>query len=222
VLVDTGGGKGHPGYGKTFSSNTPVKPDLGRLMDGLAVEGIAPESIDIVILSHAHVDHVSGAADSSGKPAFPNARYIMARGEWEGFLSQQLPDNDDEWDGWVGSIRFAQKACIAIEDRIELVDPEVEIVPGVCLVPTPGHTANHCSIEFVSGSERLVCPMDTLGHPIHAEHPTWNSEGEQSLASRRQILKRAESGAWVHVFHFPFPGVGRMIPDGDGWRWQAM
>lgn len=121
VLVDTGGGKGHPGYGMTFSSNIPVKPDLGRLMDGLAQEGIAPESIDSVILSHAHVDHVSGVANSAGKPAFPNARYIMARGEWEEFISQQIPDQDDDW---------------------------------------------------------------------------------------------------VHVFHFPFPGLGHMIPDGDGWRYE--
>jgi glyoxylase-like metal-dependent hydrolase (beta-lactamase superfamily II) len=90
------------------------------------------------------------------------------------------------------------------------------------MIPTPGHTANHCSIEFVSGNDRLICPMDTLGHPVHAEHLAWNPEGEQSLASRRQILKKAESAALTHVFHFPFPGLGRMIPEKDGRRWQAL
>ena len=222
VLLDTGGGKDHPAYGKGLPDVMPMQAKLGRLMDGLEVEGIAPETIDTVILSHAHVDHVSGVANGGGNPAFPNARYIMARGEWEGFLAQQIPANDDDWDGWAGAIRFAQKACMAIQNRLELVDPEVEILPGVCMIPTPGHTADHCSLEFVSGNERLICPMDTLGHPIHSEHPHWNPEGEQSLASRREILKRAESADLVHVFHFPFPGLGHMIPDGDGWHWQAL
>ena len=222
VLLDTGGGRGHPAYGKNSPDTAPCQAKLGNLMDGLKAEGIAAESIDTVVLSHQHVDHVSGVADNMGKPAFPNARYFMARPEWEEFISLQIPDNDTEWDGWAGAIRFGQKVCVAIQDRLELVDPEVEILPGVCMIPTPGHTANHCSIEFVSGNTRLVCPMDTLGHPIHAEHLTWNPEGEQSLASRREILKRAESADLVHVFHFPFPGLGHMIPDGDGWHWQAL
>lgn len=225
ILLDTGGGKDHPAYGKGLPDAMPMQAILGGLMEGLEAEGIPPETIDTVILSHAHGDHVSGVADGAGKPAFPNARHIMARGEWEGFISQQIPDDDNDWDGWAGVSRFAQKACVAIQDRVELVDlavSEVEILPGVYMIPTRGHTANHCSFEFISGDARLVCPMDTLGHPIHSEHPTWNSEGEQSLASRWQILKRAESATLTHVFHFPFPGVGSMIPDGEGWRWQAL
>jgi glyoxylase-like metal-dependent hydrolase (beta-lactamase superfamily II) len=225
VLLDAGGGKGHPAYGKNSPDTAPCQAKLGNLMDGLKAEGIPAESIDTVILSHHHTDHVSGVADSTGKPAFPNARYFMARGEWDEFISLQIPDDDNDWDGWAGSVRFAQKKCLAIQDRIELIDlaeSEVEILPGVYMIPTRGHTANHCSFEFVSGTARLVCPMDTLGHPIHAEHLTWNPEGEHSLASRRQILKRAESATLTHVFHFPFPGVGSIIPAGEGWRWQAL
>jgi glyoxylase-like metal-dependent hydrolase (beta-lactamase superfamily II) len=223
VLLDTGGGVDHPAYGKGLPDAMPMQAQLGRLMEGLETEGIAPETIDTVILSHAHGDHVSGSADREGKPAFPNARYIMVRDEWNEFISLNVPENDDDWNGWVGTIRFAQKACVAIQDRMDLVDlaeAEMEILPGVCMIPTPGHTANHCSFEFVSGSERLVCPMDTLGHPIHSEHPTWNPEGEQSLASRLKILKRAERSTLTHIYHFPFPGVGSMIPDAEGWRWQ--
>jgi glyoxylase-like metal-dependent hydrolase (beta-lactamase superfamily II) len=222
VLLDTGGGKDHGPYGRGLPDAAPMQPKLGGLMEGLEAEGIAPETIDTVILSHMHGDHVGGNADAAGKPFFPNARYVMARGEWNDMASIQFPDDDNEWNGWVPQVRFLQKKCLAIQDQVELVDPEVEIVPGVCMIRTPGHTANHCSLEFVYGNERLVCPMDTLGHPIHAEHPTWNPEGEQSLASRRQILRRAESATLVHVFHFPFPGVGSMIPDEEGWRWQAL
>ena len=221
VLVDTGGGKGHPSYGKNSPDTAPCLAKLGNLMDGLKAEGIPAESIDSVVLSHQHTDHVSGVADNTGKPAFPNARYFMSRGEWEELISLQIPEDDNEWDRWAGAVRFAHKACVAIQDRIQLVDPEAEIIPGVCMIPTRGHTANHCSIEFVSGNDRLICPMDTLGHPIHSEHPSWNPEGEQSLASRRQILKKAESATLTHVFHFPFPGLGHMIPDEDGWRWHA-
>lgn len=220
VLLDTGGGKDHGPYGRSIPGTAPIQPALGGLMAGLKAEGIDPESIDTVILSHMHGDHVGGAADAAGKPFFPNARYVMARGEWNDMASIRIPDDDDEWDGWVPQVRFLQRKCLAVQDRVDLVEPEVEIVPGICIFPTPGHTGYHCSIEFASGSERLVCPMDTLGHPIHAEHPDWNAEGEQSLASRLRILKRAEAATLVHGYHYPFPGIGTMHADGETWRWR--
>lgn len=222
VLLETGGGTEYHPYGQVHPDFPPVQPKLGGLLAGLAAEGISPDSIDTVILSHAHGDHISGSADSMGKPVFPNARYVMARGEWEGFITEQIPDDDNEWNGWAASMRYAQKQCKALQDRMVLPDPETEVVPGVCLIPTPGHSVAHCSVEFQSGTARLVCPVDTLGHPIAIEYPDWGPTAEHELESRRRILNRAGSTALVHVFHHPFPGLGHLVPNRDGWLWRAI
>jgi glyoxylase-like metal-dependent hydrolase (beta-lactamase superfamily II) len=219
VLLETGGGAGHPPYGCYLPDTPRLQANLGRLMAGLDAEGITPDSIDVIILSHAHTDHISGNADDLGKPFFRNADYFMPRGEWEGFTSLLIPDDDEAWNSWAGVNRFAQQQCLAIQDRIHLVDPEAEIIPGVRLIATPGHTPHHCSIEFKAGGERLVCPIDTTWI-IAIEHPEWVTEDIRE--SQRQILARAGSSAMVHGFHFPFPGLGCLIPDGDGWRWQAI
>jgi glyoxylase-like metal-dependent hydrolase (beta-lactamase superfamily II) len=225
ILLETGGGRNHPPYGKVHPDYPPVQPDLGTLMDGLAAENIAPESIDTIILSHLHVDHCAGNVDGSGKPLFPNARYCIARGEWEFFMAQEVPEDDHEWEGWAASIRFAQAQCRAIADRVELVDSETEVLPEVRMIPTPGHSVAHCAVEFVSGNERLVCPVDNLAHPLNGERPEWSEQlNEEELPSRQRILKRAE-GALVHVFHFAFPGLGRYLPDPTGdnwWCWQPI
>lgn len=220
VLLETGGGKGHPPYGVYVPGTPRLSAGLGNLIDGLDAEGITPESIDMIILSHAHGDHISGNVDRSGKPLFPNARYFMARGEWEDFTSLSIPDDDEEWDGWAGSVRFAQEQCLAIQDRIQLVEPDAEVVPGVHMILTPGHSVAHCSVEFASGNERLVCTADTTWL-IAVEHPEWGPNSEQELDSRLRIHARASKATLVHGYHFPFPGLGRLIPNGDGWRWQA-
>src|SRR5574341_1531401 len=93
VLLDTGGGKDHGTYGSALPGASPIQPKLGGLMEGLEATGIAPETIDTVVLSHMHGDHVGGNADAAGKPFFPNARYVMARGEWNDMASIQIPDD---------------------------------------------------------------------------------------------------------------------------------
>lgn len=219
VLVDPGGGKDVPELGR-LADGLPVVPQLGALMTGLEREHIEPDSIDLVIISHAHIDHVGGSADSNGNPMFPNARYVFARGEWNEVTSKQIPDADHEWDGWVPANRYEQERCMAVRHRVELVDPEVEIVPGVRIIPTPGETPHHIAVEFFSGSERLICVGDALTTPIDVDHPEWIPESH--LASNREILRRAGSTALVHGFHFPFPGLGRISADGDGWRWHEL
>ena len=77
--------------------------------------------------------------------------------------------------------------CLAVGNRVELVDPEVEIVPGVSIIPTPGETPYHISVEFFSGSERLICVCDALHMPIDVDHP--DGIPETYVASNREILK---------------------------------
>lgn len=220
ILFDTGGGRGHPSYGVFMPG--PLQPDvnLGNLLTGLLDEGIDPASIDTVIFSHAHPEHVSGNTDIDGRLLYPNARFVWAKAEWQSIATQTIPNEDAEWDGWAGAARFARSQSLAIQDRTILVEPEVEIVPGVRLIPTPGDTPHHLCVEFSSGDQRLICLADTMHTPVEIRYPEWGVGGELAVQSRRQILERAGPNALLHGFHFPFPGLGRVYADSQGWNWR--
>jgi glyoxylase-like metal-dependent hydrolase (beta-lactamase superfamily II) len=211
ILVDTGSGKA-------------FRSELGWLVEGLAAEGIPPESIDVVILSHGHWDHVGGNTNSAGQSAFQNARFFIARGEWEQWTDAAPIASASDAD-YINMLTFMRNSLLAIQPQVTLVEPECEIVPGVCLIPAPGHTRNHCAVEFASGTTRLLCVLDTMNHPLHIEHPEWSPQWdvlpEQSTSTRQALCARA-NGALVHSYHFPFPGLGYILPDGQHWRWQPI
>jgi glyoxylase-like metal-dependent hydrolase (beta-lactamase superfamily II) len=214
VLVDTGAGG--------------MAPTTGNLIPNLQAEGIAPDDIDTVILTHGHPDHIGGAIDGEGRPAFPNARYVMWRDEWEFWTSE--PDLT-EWQMIEqfkqGILACALSSLPPIQSQLDLVDAEEEIVPGIRAVSTPGHTPGHMALSIFSNDEQLLYASDTMIHPIHLEQIDWFSAfdlaPEQALASKQRFLERAAAEkALVHSFHFPFPGLGYVVQKENAWRWQPM
>ena len=214
VLVDTGAGS--------------LAPTTGKLMSNLQAEKISPEQIETVILTHGHPDHIGGNITEVGKPAFPNARYVIWKDEWYFWTSEPNLStlNADEHLKQI-IVEFARKNLPPIESQLDLIEHEREIMPGIRVVATPGHTPGHMAVEISSGKEKLLCISDTPIHPINLEQPDWYAavdlNPEQIETTKRALFDRAATEkALVYAFHFPFPGLGRILPKGDAWKWQPI
>ncbi len=212
ILVDSGGGSVYHSV-------------LGKVVPGLAAAGYQPGDVDAIVLTHGHLDHVCGGIDKDGALVFPNARQIMARGEWEYWTEET--DATAMGARFVDDVQFTQDCLRAMWSQMQLIEPGDDIAPGVRAIPTPGHTRDHISLAVASGAGRLICVADTMDLPIHIEqttwHPDWDEEPQEGLRSRRMLLRRAVAeNALIHAFHFPFPGVGYVREDGDGWRFEAL
>jgi glyoxylase-like metal-dependent hydrolase (beta-lactamase superfamily II) len=217
ILLDTGAG--------------PLGPHTGRLPRLMQSAGIAPESVNAVILSHGHPDHIAGALDANS-PRFPNARYIIGALEWEFWRDDitltKCARNQmyglGHFDVVIGE--FAAKCLPPLADRLELVHSDTEVSTGVCAVLTPGHTPGHIAVLLASGNEQCLYTGDALVLPIQAEIPEWNLpfdlSGERAVATRRSLLDRAATDRMlVFAYHCPFPGLGHIERAASTWRWVS-
>ena len=138
--------------------------DRSRALDhALADAGIAPEDIDIVLASHLHFDHAGGftVRDGSGRvrPRFPKARYLVRRGEWTDATHPHLRSRAS----------YLADHFVPLEDAgvLEFIDEDLEVMPGVRVQRTGGHTAHHQIIWIESGSDRAVFPADLVPTSAH-------------------------------------------------------
>jgi len=212
VLVDTGG----DGLG----------PNTGKLLQNLQAERISPRDIDTVILTHGHPDHIGGNTVDGSESAFPNARFVMWKDEWDFWTSERAELELDEHVREV-LLKFARKNLPPIQSQLDLIDHETEIVPGIKAVAAPGHTPGHMALAIASGGEQLLYISDAVLHPIHLEQPEWYAAvdfaPEQVVATRHRLLNRAAGEkALVLAFHFPFPGLGHVIQKEEAWQWQPV
>jgi glyoxylase-like metal-dependent hydrolase (beta-lactamase superfamily II) len=183
----------------------------GRLPATLRAAGVEPSQVSDVFISHRHPDHVGGLLTREGALAFPNATIHLTAPEWEA-LKQD---------------RDAAALVAAITPKVAAFQPGAALLPGVVTaVPVDGHTPGHSAYEIASGDERLLYIGDSAHHfVVSVQRPEWTVQYDENAPlaqpSRRALLQRAaDDNLRIYAVHFPFPGLGRINPQGDSFVWQ--
>lgn len=208
VLVDVGAGD--------------MAPTTGLLLQSLAAAAIDRDTIDTIIITHLHPDHIGGNLNAEGRLNFPAATYYVSYKEWRFWWSDDAQARCKLPERFFTLIR---KQAAAIKDRMELVAGDEELVPGIRLIPAEGHTPGHLAVEIASEGAELLHVADAACHILHLEIPRWSvgpdvSPDEAYTAKQRLFDRAADEEALVFTHHLPPPpNLGRVIRHDDGWKW---
>ena len=214
VLVDTGTAHCFPG-------------DLGHVAENLRYAGYRPEDIDAVVLTHGHPDHMCGLLTPEGQPVYPNAQVWLDKAElqyWQNDQNKRKVPKD-----FAFLFDLARKSLQPYQQkhRVHTFTAGSVLPAGLQVLPTPGHTVGHTAFVLPSQNERdnLMLWGDVVHyHSVQLQHPEATFEVDQdyaqSVATRRKVLQQAATrGWWVAGAHMPFPGLGHVRPQGQGYEW---
>ncbi|MCK0151443.1 MBL fold metallo-hydrolase [Marivita sp. S6314] len=192
----------------------------GRQWSNLEAAGIDPMEITHVVITHAHPDHIWGIRDDFDEAIIPDAAYFLGEAEHAYWMQDGLASqvSEDMQQFVVG----AQNSINVDGADWDLVSDGAEIVPGVRVIGTPGHTPGHLSVVVESNGQQLIALGDSMTHAyLNFAHPDWfngtDMDGDQTVATRKRLLDMAAADRMAVLgYHFPFPGVGHVMRDGDG------
>jgi glyoxylase-like metal-dependent hydrolase (beta-lactamase superfamily II) len=191
----------------------------GPFLEDLTAAGFPPESIDTVLCTHLHVDHVGwNTRLENGRwvPTFPRARYLMGRVEY------------DHWMGITGRPDMAHIMGDSVTPIVEaglatFVEATERLTPEISLIPTIGHTPGHVSVMIQSRGEQAMITGDFVHHPCQIAHPEWSttadSDARQGIETRRRMFADLAGLPMLVIgTHFAGATAGRIVRDGDAYR----
>lgn len=181
----------------------------GRLLEGLRQEGIRPGDVDVLVLSHLHSDHIGWVADLHGEPVFPEATVYVGREDWDHFVTygaSPVPQPHV----LEGLLRLCERG------QVELVDGEVDLVPGVRRMPAPGHTPGHSVYVIHDGADRVLLLGDAMYCVHQLSELDWSAaqDVDPVLAARTRshLARDLELGGGRALgCHFPGLVAGRVL-----------
>ena len=214
VAIDTGLGLG------TYAQS---KGALGQYQTNLKAAGIDANTIDVVIISHFHGDHINGLIGPDNKPIFPNAEIMVPESEWAFWMDEsnvsKLPEPAK------GQIKNPARVFGALGNKVTKYQDKQVLVPGITAVSSPGHTPGHFSHLVSSGNGTLLVQADiTAGAAsLFVRNPDWqfvfDTDRPQAVATRKKLYDMAATDRiMVQGYHLAFPAVGYIEKTGNGYR----
>lgn len=206
VLIDTG-------------TRGSLGPKSGLLPQSMAAAGIDPKTAKTIIISHFHLDHISGLIEKdTNAPLFPDAEIIVPATEMKWWTQpiESIPA------GRQGGARLVQ-ATLAKWRNVKVANDEGELVPGIRVVPAFGHTQGHTAHIISSGGKALFSTADVSTNPaLFLKHPDWQPSNDhvpaQAVETRSKIFDRAIADKMmVSGYHWGLPNVGTISKDGNGY-----
>jgi glyoxylase-like metal-dependent hydrolase (beta-lactamase superfamily II) len=199
-----------------FMSHYPDYLVTPGLEAGLASIGVTSDDVTHLLITHGHLDHFRGMiTERDGKqvPRFANARYLVGAGDW-----------DDSAQAKSDSARALCYGTVEKAGQLETVAEDREFVPGVTMIPAPGESPGHCIMRVSSGGENFYYLGDLFHYAAEVEHLDWMDSGRNAVAmreSRNRLLNEvADTNAILLYTHSPFPGWGRIVSTGNGYKWE--
>jgi glyoxylase-like metal-dependent hydrolase (beta-lactamase superfamily II) len=210
VMFDTGTG-----------SQKLMGPDTGRLLANLKAAGIDPQDIDAVAITHAHPDHCWGLLGESGARNFPNAQIYIAQADLD-FWTDESKLSNDMLKGFVETTR---KQLLPNRDRIVFFKDGEEFLPGIQAMAAPGHTPGH-TVFMIASQGKTLCNAGDIAHHhvLVPQNPrlefAFDIDGKQAVASRLKVFDLlAGQRIPLLAYHFPWPGLGHLGRQGEGYRY---
>jgi glyoxylase-like metal-dependent hydrolase (beta-lactamase superfamily II) len=208
---------------QTVLFDTGLGPNASNLPDKLRAEGVDPESVTLIVITHGHWDHIGGILGAEREFLYPNARYVLSKAEW---------------DYWTAPDRFAEspenpakvvwESLFTHRDRVTMLDlstGDAEIIPGLCAIAAPGHTVGHMAVMLDSNGQKMLHIADAAHQNFQLDCPQWSPPFDQdkveSVKSRRALFQRAaKEHSLLYAYHFPFPGTGYVDDHAGRWVWR--
>jgi glyoxylase-like metal-dependent hydrolase (beta-lactamase superfamily II) len=201
-----------------------------RFLADLAEAGYPRETIDTVICTHLHVDHVGWntmLVDGRWVPTFPRARYLMGRVEYAHWTTPSLPSPASG-----GGKGGGEDMAVVLDDSVapvwdaglvDLVETDHRLCDEISLIPTPGHTPGHVSVRVASQGETALITGDFMHHPCQIARPEWSSTAdsdpiEARSTRERMLIDLAGAPTLAIGTHFAGRTAGRIMREGDAFR----
>ena len=209
----------------------------GNLLSEMRQGGIDPTTIDTVVITHLHFDHIgwlpTAMPDDSVRPTFPNAEYIIPKADWDLlFPPDDAPKTETAEDFYPPAVKIFHQSqtvgrLLQKLDNLRLVEGDLNLTDEIAIVPTPGHTPGHQSLAVTSQGKRAFILGDVAHLPLQIQVPQWNTKADVlpqlGIETRRETLKKLqEQDMIVAAGHFPAPGFGRIIAGETRRYWQPL
>lgn len=199
-------------------------PTLGNVEDNLRASGYQPEEVDTILMTHLHPDHVCGLTRDD-EAVYPNAELRASQQDADFWLSESRAEEAEE--GQKAFFEMAQDAVAPYQedDRFTPFEPGDEMLMGIVAQDTHGHTPGHTSFMLSGDDDAMLVWGDVVhSYGVQFDDPSvaieFDSDPAQAIKTREAVLEAAVNDKhWVAGAHMPFPGIGHIIEDGDGYQW---